>query len=129
MSKGFKDKHKKFHPVHHRKGVRRKRSGKSIIPKLELRLPERKETFSEIKSNIQRDANLRDSLIEKNEGLADKISLDKESEFNESRREQLKENNKVIKQLNGDIKKNINKLSKDEKAQLPDDVKNLRRFL
>lgn len=128
MSRGFK-RNKKFHPINtNKKGVR-KAKGKSIIPKLELRLPERKESFAQINEDINRDNNLRTTLIEKNEAIAEKIESSPDSEFTESRKEQFKKNSKIIKDLSNDIKKNIGKLTKEEKTRLPEDVKNLRRFL
>ena len=127
MSKGFK-RNNKFHPITNKKGVRMKRN-KSVIPKLELRLPERKETFSQIIEDINRDNNLRTSLLEENDKLAEKIEATPQSEFTESRKEQFKKNSKIVRDLSNDIKKNIGKLTKDERERLPEDVKNLRRFL
>jgi len=125
--KGYK-KNGKFHPIN--KHTRYKKSGgRSIIPKLELRLPERKETFSQINADINRDAGLRDKLIDKSEQLAEKIEANPQSEFTESRRDQIRVNRKVIKDLNSDIKSNLRKLTKEERRTLPDEVKNLRRFL
>ena len=109
--------------------TRKKRSGKSIVPRLELKLPDRKESFSEISARITRDVNLREKLIDKNESLADKIESNPESEFTESRKDELRKNQKVIKDLNGDIKKHIGKLTNDEKKRLPEDIQNLRRFI
>lgn len=128
MSRGF-TKNKKFHPINsNKKGVRMKK-GKSIRPKFELKLPERKETFAQINEDINRDNNLRTTLIEKNDEIADKIESSPQSEFTESRKDQFKKNSKIIKDLNSEIKRSIGKLTKEEKERLPDDIKNLRRFL
>ena len=128
--KGF-TKDGKFHPIKPYNKVRKAKDGKirSILPKLELKLPERKESFSQISSDINRDAGLRDKLIDKNDALADKIESNPKSDFAPSRKEQLNQNNKIIKELNNDIKSSLRKLTKDERRQLPDEIKNLRRFL
>lgn len=125
--KGF-TKDGKFHPIRKKRYAK---SGKlrSILPKLELKLPERKESFSQINSDINRDAGLRDKLIDKNEVLAEKIETNPKSDFAPSRKEQLNQNNRVVKELNNDIKSSLRKLTKDERRQLPDEIKNLRRFL
>lgn len=128
--KGF-TKDGKFHPIKPYNKVRKAKDGKirSIIPKLELKLPQRKESFSEIKKDIDRDVNLREELVTKSDVLADKIEASPQSTFAESRKEQIRENSRVIKDLKNDIKNNLRKLTKDERKQLPDNVKNLRRFL
>ena len=131
--KGYK-KDGTFHPIENKKGVRKKRD-QSLklegvkLPKIDIRLPQRKETFAELKSNIERNANLRKELIEKNEQLADKILANPTSEFNETWREQIRQGNKVVKDVDGDIKRDLGKLTDNERKQLPDEIKNLRRFL
>jgi uncharacterized membrane protein YfhO len=125
--KGYKDSSGKFHPVRQKRY--KKSGGRSIIPKIELRLPERKESFAELSADIERDANQRENLIDKNDAFIEKIEANPKSEFTESRKDAIRQNTKVIKNLKNDIKSNIRKLTKDERKQLPENVKTLRRFL
>lgn len=124
--KGFTDKKGKFHPIRNK---RYSKVRKSLVPKLELRLPKREESFGEIKKDINRDVALKEKLTNANETIADKIESSPESTFAVPRREQIKANNQVIKVLNNDIKKDLRKLTKEERRALPDDVKNISRFL
>jgi hypothetical protein len=124
--KGFTDKKGKFHPLRKK---RYSKVRKSLIPKLELRLPKREESFAEIKKDINRDVKLRESLANANDTIADKIESSPDSTFAVPRRDQIKANNEVIKALNNDIKKDLRKLTKEERRALPDDVKNVSRFL
>ncbi len=124
--KGFTDKKGKFHPIRKK---RLSKVRKSLIPKLELRLPKREESFGEIKKDINRDVKLREQLTNANETIADKIESTPDSTFTVPRRDQIKANNQVIKALNNDIKKDLRKLTKEERRVLPDDIKNVSRFL
>jgi len=125
--KGFTDKSGKFHPISRKKRYSKVR--KSLVPKLELRLPKREQSFGEIKKDINRDVALKEKLSDRNEAIADKIEASPESTFAVSRREQIKQNNQVIKVLKNDLKKDLRKLTKEERRTLPDEVKNEIRFL
>jgi len=132
--KGFKDKSGKFRPTENKKGIRKARDSSQKLqgiklPKFDIKLPDRKETYSELISNIQRNAVQREELINKNEALAEKILANPTSEFNESWREQIKQNSRVVRDVNNDIKHDIGKLTQVEKKQLPNEIKNLTRFL
>jgi len=127
LAKGYKDSSGKFHPIRQKRY--KKSGGRSIIPKIELRLPERKESFAEISADIERDANQREVLIDKNDAFIEKIEANPKSEFTESRKDAIRQNTKVIKDLKNDIKSNIRRLTKDERKRLPENVKTLRRFL
>lgn len=124
--KGFTDKKGKFHPIRKK---RYSKTRKSLVPKLELRLPQREESFGMIKKDINRDVALKEKLTDRNEAIADKIESSPDSTFAVSRRDQIKQNNQVIKALRNDLKKDLRKLTKEERRSLPDEVKNEIRFL
>ncbi|MCP6727119.1 MAG: hypothetical protein KJI69_03785 [Patescibacteria group bacterium] len=124
--KGFTDKRGKFHPIRNK---RYSKTRKSLVPKLELRLPKREESFGMIKKDINRDVALKEKLTDRNEAIADKIESSPDSAFAVSRRDQIKQNNQVIKALRNDLKKDLRKLTKEERRTLPDEVKNEIRFL
>lgn len=125
--KGFTDKKGRFHPIRNKRYSKTRKS--LVLPKLQLRLPKREESFGEIKKDINRDVKLREQLTNANDTIADKIEASPDSTFAVSRREQIKANNQVIKALNNDIKKDLRKLTKQERRVLPDDIKNVSRFL
>ena len=132
--KGFKDKDGRFRPTENKNGVRKARDQSKktqgiTLPKFDIKLPERKETYSELIDNINRNATERARLIAINEDLANKILQNPVSEFNETWREQIKGTNKIVRDINNDLKRDIGKLTPIEKKQLPNEIKNLTRFL
>ena len=131
--KGFKDPQGKFRPTENKKGVRMKRDSQKQVgiklPRIDIRLPERKESYEQILSDVTRNNALRDNIIQKNEALAEKIIANPTSEFNETFKSEIKENNKIVRDLNNDLRREIGKLTNEEKERLPDEIKNLRRFI
>ena len=131
--KGYKDKSGKFRPTENKKGVRMKRDSQKQVgiklPRIDIRLPERKESYEQILSDVTRNNTLRDNIIQKNEALAEKILANPTSEFNETWKSEIKENNKIVRDLNNDLRREIGKLTNEEKERLPDEIKNLRRFI
>ena len=131
--KGFKDPQGKFRPIENKKGVRMKRDSQKQVgiklPRIDIRLPERKESYEQILSDVTRNNALRDNIIQKNEALAEKILANPTSEFNETWKSEIKENNKIVRDVNNDLRREIGKLTNEEKERLPDEIKNLRRFI
>jgi len=141
--KGF-TKDNKFHPIHNTKGVRKARdqttkeegvkieeTGSVIgsVLKQALRAPERKFSYDDLLKDITIDTNLRKELINKNDELIKEIESSPTSDFKNSRVERYKENLKILKKVEDGLRKNISRLTDDEKKMLPDDVQTLRRLL
>jgi len=127
MSTGFRDKNKKFHPINNKKRMKKERQAKRYIG-VGIKLGKPKPPASKIKAEISEDLRFRNELVDKNEALFLKIEEgstgENQSGFTKERREQFKDNRNVIKDLEGDIKKNIKRLDKEDRATLPNNVKN-----
>ena len=132
MSTGYRDKNKKFHPINNKKRMVRY-GGKERQVGVGIKLGKPKSPAEKIKMNkklkedIGQDLAFRKELFDKNELLFEKIeagSGEGETGFTEERREQLKKNKEIIKDLEKDIKKNIGRLDKEDRKTLPVSVKN-----
>ncbi len=127
MSTGYRDKNNKFHPINNKKRMVRY-GGKTRRIGVGIKLGKEKPPASKIKKEITTDLEFRQTLVDKNEALFEKIELGSSGEgetgFTKERREQFKDNRDVIKDLQKDIKNNIKRLDKEDRKTLPTEVKN-----
>ncbi len=126
MSTGYRDKNNKFHPINNKKRMVRY-GGKTRKIGVGIKLGKEKPPAGKIKADINSDLAFRKELVNKNEALFEKIEAgtgENESGFTKERREQFKQNRDVIHDLEGDIKKNIKRLDKEDRKTLPTNVKN-----
>jgi hypothetical protein len=127
MSTGYRDKNKKFHPINNK--TRKVRyGGKQRNVGVGIKLGKEKPPAGKIKKEITADLAFRQTLVDKNEALFEKIELGSSGEgetgFTKERREQFKDNRDVIKDLQKDIKNNIKRLDKEDRQTLPTEQKN-----
>ncbi len=116
MSTGFRDKNKKFHPINDK--TRKVRYSGTRKVGIGIKLGKEKPPASKIKADIKSDILFRKKLIDRNEELFEKIEAGGDTGFTKERREQFKKNQDVIHDLEGDIKKNIKRLDKEDRKTL-----------
>ena len=132
MSTGYRDKNNKFHPINNKKRkVRYGGKERYIGVGIKLGKPkspaEKLKMDTTIKANINSQISFRKELVDKNEELFQKIEAGSgsgETSFTSERREQFKDNRKVIKDVEKDIKKNIKRLDKEDRKKLPQNIQN-----
>ncbi len=121
MTQGFM-KDKKFHPVNNK--TRKKSYGGTRKVSIGVKLGKPKPPASKIKADIGTDIAFRKRLLNENEVIFQKIEEGGDSPLNKERREQFNKNRDIIKDVENEIKKNIKRLDKEDRATLPTEVKN-----
>lgn len=94
-----------------------------INTKYALLKGEPKEAPSVIINRIEREFKVKKDLESDNEKLISQIESNPTSEFIDERREQLRENKRELKDLTKGIKSNVKKLDKEQRKNLPQDIR------